>query len=231
MCDPKYGDNIHAPNVCLYDPKYALAREARPPKCDCHRPMELHYYKPFASNKENTDFLIVPDWYKKDSSLSCEMCVHSCGHFSVWVCPDKTCPAANELIKHKQILAICVNCVSKNGIITCGVCQDEVYKEYARPCGICESPLCFTCYEEWSKMCQRAQMTKAPVVTCPFCRGNINAYGLTDRQKTRDDTNTVASKKHTVQYDEGPVDLATLRRRARLTQLDAAISYRLDGHY
>jgi len=74
-------------------------------------------------------------------------------------------------------------------------------------------------------------MTKAPVVTCPFCRGNINAYGLTDRQKTRDDTNTVASKKHTVQYDEGPVDLATLRRRARLTQLDAAISYRLDGHY
>lgn len=214
MPHPKHGDDMHDPNICFENPLYALARESRAPQCDCKKAMELHRYEG-ACDSTYTKFLIVPPWYAQNYFPTCEMC--QMGHTSPtrWVCPDKTCQSTIANPKHKQILQICVKCVHTKGIITCGVCKDEAFAGYSLPCSTCETPLCWECHYEWSRMCQKSQMKENPVVPCPFCRSPINALYPSVGSNTRSDNDTL-------QNDEGEVDLATLQRRDMLLQLAAA---------
>jgi len=214
MFCPKHGDDVHDVNICFENPQYALARGSRAPKCDCGFPMQLHRYDE-GCNRAKTKLLIAPAWYRQNYFPICEVCGLSGGGGARWVCPDQTCLSRIANPAHKQILQICQKCIHVKGIITCGVCKDETPKDYLLPCTQCDTPLCWKCHDEWSRMCKRLQNKEIPTVTCPFCRGRIDALYLEVPNNLRN----AACRNDTMQSE---VDPATRRRRTMLLQLAAA---------
>jgi len=219
-------DDVNNSNICKYDDIKFLCKNSRPPKCDCGKPMESHFYE-LRSNIANTAFLLTPAWYEEVNKKRkiCDICQKEVGEV-LWVCPDQTCMMKNKSGKD-QLLLICTKCIRVNGIIHCALCEEEVYVDYSLPCTECKYPLCWKCHHNWSLKCPKSKERDTSDITCPFCRSNIKQLFVKNPEKNyrREDTadgqsSTTEKEKYETPKKSGNVDELVRALRQSMGELD-----------